>query len=139
MEFTQEATMTLVRSRSKVIVADALARGLPRPAQGLASSIELARREIESLLRGGSLDVLLLGRRSLQWKELVLRASSYLPAPCSGCGAPVWPECRPRGSPSFRCASCWEKFVWGARLVARAETEVEVWAGLRFAFPSLDL
>jgi hypothetical protein len=137
MEFTQEAIAALARSRAKVIVADALARGLPRPAQGLASSIELARREIEKELRFYFFDVLLLGRRSPQWKELVLRADSFLPRSCQ-CGAPVWAGDR-RGSAAIRCASCWQKLVWGARLVARAETPVEVRAGLKLAFPGRDL
>jgi hypothetical protein len=130
---TTEAIREHVPLLARAIAMEAVSRH-PRPVAGLQDSIEAARREIESYLRGfGCLDVVLRGRASPQWEVLVARADNLLPRPCVGCGAPVWPECRPRGSPSFRCASCWEKFVRGARLVARAETDVEVQAGLRMA------
>jgi hypothetical protein len=130
---TTEAIREHVPLLARAIVMEAVGRH-PRPASGLADSISAARREIESLLRGfGCLDVVLRGRASPQWLELVFRADTLLPRPCSGCGVAVFPGNRPQGSAAYRCAACWERFVWGTRLVARAETDVEVQAGLRMA------
>jgi hypothetical protein len=133
--YSQEEIDTLARVRAREIVAEAVARH-PRPSEGLASSIEDARREIQSLLKFGSLDVLVRGRQSPDWRELVFRADSFLPRPCSGCGAPVWPGTR-FGTSVYRCDDCWERLVRGARLAACAETESQAMAGVRMAFPGL--
>jgi hypothetical protein len=132
--YTHEEIVALAKARAPEIIIEALALH-PRPAEGLGDSIEAARREIESRLRE-HLDVLELGRLSPYWRELVFRADEFLPRPCAACGAPVWPGER-FGSPVYRCDFCWEKLVRGARLVARAETEVEARAGLLMAFPGL--
>jgi hypothetical protein len=133
---TMEAIRDLARIRARDAVADAVSR-YQRPAVGLDHSIRVALQEVESHLRLGSLDLLLRGRASPEWKEIVARADSYLPRPCAGCQAPVWPGAR-LGSLVYRCDECWSKFVWGARLVARAQTDSELRAGLKLAFPNLD-
>jgi hypothetical protein len=137
VEFTEEAIRKLARGRASEIVGEALGLHLPRPVAGLAESLRDALREIESRLRGGYLDVLVRGRLSPYWRELVIRADEFLPRPCAGCGAPVWPGTR-FGTPVFRCDDCWRALVIGARLVARAETPAEIQAGLRMVWPRLD-
>jgi DNA-directed RNA polymerase subunit K/omega len=133
--YTHEEIVALAKARAPEIIIEALALH-PRPAEGLGDSVEAARREIESRLRE-HLDVLELGRLSPYWRELVIRADEFLPRPCAGCGAPVWPGTR-FGTPVFRCDDCWRALVIGARLVARAETPAEIQAGLRMVWPRLD-
>jgi hypothetical protein len=136
--FSDEALRTLARGWARAAVAEALGLS-PRPAEGLAPSLEDARREVESLLRFGYIDVILLGRAAPGWRDLVARADSLLPRACVGCKRAVWPWERPFGCLVYRCQDCWQRFVFGARLVARAETEVETRVGLLLAFPNLDL
>jgi hypothetical protein len=77
--YTHEEIVALAKARAPEIVLEALALH-PRPAEGLAASIEAARREIESRLRE-HLDVLELGRLSPYWRELVFRADRSFPGP----------------------------------------------------------
>jgi hypothetical protein len=135
---THEAVKSLAQGRAREIVFEAV-NLCPRPCSGLAASIEAARKELTSRLTFGYLDVLLRGRQSAQWRELLICADSLLPRSCSGCGTAVWPYER-HGSPVYRCSDCWRVLVIGARLVARAETEVEAesWVATD-AFPNLGL